>query len=106
MLTYFASEPQKTAVEPLPDRTLLITLNDGIRRAEDVPAETEGEVWQADQYTMVIPALPGIEKSVEANFDEWLRRAKNAPVPEAADRERLNDLEAAIIEIAAIVGGE
>lgn len=105
MLTDYAIKPEKCTVTPLPDRTLLVTLNDNIHKVEDVQSEAEGEVWRADQYTMVIPALPGIEKSVEANFDDWLRRAKNTPIPEATDKERLNDLEAAMIEIASIVGG-
>lgn len=107
MLTYFAQKPERSAVERLPDRTLLVTLNDNIRRGEDAPGQDGGsERWEADQYTLVIPALPGIERSVEANFEAWLERAKSAPAPEAADRERLNDLEAAMIEIASIVGGE
>lgn len=108
MLTYFAQKPERSTVERLPDRTLLVTLNDDIRRGEDVPGQDgeDSERWEADQYTLVIPALPGIERSVEAHFDEWLRRAKDTPIPEATDRERLNDLEAAMIEIAAIVGGE
>lgn len=108
MLTYFAQKPERSTVERLPGRTLLITLNDGIRRVEDAP-RPEGEVseqWEADQYTLVIPALPGIERSVEANFEAWLERAKSAPVPEATEKQRLDDLEAAMIEIAAIVGGE
>ena len=108
MLTCFASEPERATVERLPDRTLLVALNDNIRRVDDAvgPEGESSEQWEADRYTLVIPALPGIEKSVEANFDEWLRKAKDAPVPEATDRERLNDLEAAMIEIASIVGGE
>lgn len=108
MLTYFASEPKRSTVERLPDRTLLVALNDNIHRVDDVvgPEGESSEQWEADRYTLVIPALPGIERSVEANFEAWLERAKSAPVPEATDRERLNDLEAAMIEIASIVGGE
>ncbi len=107
MLTYFASKPKRSTVERLPDRTLLVTLNDNIRRGEDVsgPEGENSERWEADQYTLVIPALPGIERSVEENFDDWLRRAKNTPAPEATGKQRLDDLEAAMIEIASIVGG-
>lgn len=108
MLTHFAQRPERSTVERLPDRTLLITLNDNIRRIEDAPGPDgeSSEQWAAEQYTLTVPALPGIEKSVEAHYDDWLQRAKKTPAPEISDRERLNDLEAAMIEIASIVGGE
>lgn len=108
MLTNYASKPERAAVTPLPDRNLLVTLNDNIRRVEG-PAGLENEtseVWEAEQYTLTIPALPGIEKSVERNFEQWLERAKTEPPKEATERQRLDDLEAAMIEIASIVGGE
>ena len=106
MLTNYASKPARSIVTPLPDRKLLVTLNDDIRKVDDPHGETVSEIWQADQYIMIIPALPGIEKNVEANFEAWLQKARSAPVPEATDKERLNDLEAAMIEIASIVGSE
>ena len=106
MLTNYASEPARSIVTPLPDRRLLITLNDDIHKVEDPHGETESEVWQTDQYTMIIPDLPGIGTSVDANFEAWIQKAKSVPAPEATDKERLNDLEAAMIEIASIVGGE
>ena len=77
MLTNFASKPERTSVTQLPDRQLMITLNDDIRRVESTSSETVSELWEADQFTLVIPALPGIENHIEDNFEAWLDKVKD-----------------------------
>ena len=105
MLTYYAEKPSKVCFTKLPDRMLLVVFNDDIKKVETESTET-GEQWTTEQYTLTLPDLPGMQSAIQNNCEAWLAKAKQKPVPEVPDRQRLNELEEAVLELASIVGGE
>lgn len=111
MLTNFASKPDRITVTPLPNHKLLITVNENIRQVESVQSSGEdgvevSEQWAAEQYSIIVPHLPGIAERADREYEAWLVKAKNQPIPEVSEQQRIDELESAVLELASILGGE
>ena len=65
--TYSNAEPSKWSVLN-GEHLASVILRDNI--------EQEDETWSWDEYEMEVPKSKNLESKVEADFDEWLARAK------------------------------
>lgn len=69
-------------------------------------AEPEGAPrWQADMYTLNVPWRPGLQASVEANYQAWLNvaKAQEEVLPAPTIEQRVDEVEQTVILIAEVI---
>lgn len=53
-------------------------------RLRENPREVDDELFEYDEYTLSVPASPGLEQEISANLSDWLKTARSTEVNPAA----------------------
>lgn len=46
-------------------------------RLRENPRKIDFELYEYDEYTLTVPASPGLEQEISANLSEWLKTARS-----------------------------
>ena len=89
---------------------IIRTGHDGTIRLRENIEQINTDRWVADEYQLLVPWVPNIKLRIEANFPDWLMRAKNEDAANmetsAPEEQWKTDVENALVELAdMIVGG-
>jgi hypothetical protein len=57
-------------------------------RLRENPRKVDYELYEYDEYTLSVPASPGLEQEISANLSEWLKTARSTEVNPAASTVR------------------
>ena len=53
-------------------------------RLRENPRKVDYELYEYDEYTLTVPAHPGLEQEISANLSEWLKTARSLEYNPAA----------------------
>lgn len=53
-------------------------------RLRENPREIGYDLYEYDEYTLTVPASPGLEQEISSNLSEWIKTARSLEVNPAA----------------------